>query len=269
MRGFALICLLVCPLALCCAASAGARQSARTPLDETELRVITHELNDAIYFERRGLNSVNADQLELRLDDAMPSLEYVVHNLKGHELGGYDPTPKVQTALDKDRSAATASDKSLNYRLERVATAMKAKKAALADLEHIDAFGPVEGRGSSTETQPSTPASTPNGVVIIAGHELGWNFQTTPDICKGGTLQLTLTVNGIPASTKVELKLTGNGLPASVTLTVDPGVEVTRAFAVPGSKGPTTWVSQILSIGGKPPPTSGAHAAAFAQCPTT
>jgi hypothetical protein len=105
--------------------------------------------------------------------------------------------------------------------------------------------------------------------VIIAGHELGWNLQTTPDICRGGTLQLTITLVGIPAATKVVLQLTGTGLPPSLTLALDPGKQVTRDFTVPGSKGPTTWTSQILSIGGKPPPTSGAHVAAFAQCPTT
>ena len=127
--------------------------------------------------------------------------------------------------------------------------------------------------GPSTTTAPtsSKPTSTtapPTGVVIIAGHELGW-AQTTPDICKGGTITLRLTLEGIPPNTEVKLQLTGSGLEGTLTLTLDPGFEVTHDFTVPASKGPVSWTSQIVSIGGKPPPTSGAHVAAFAACPTT
>jgi hypothetical protein len=131
---------------------------------------------------------------------------------------------------------------------------------------------------TSTNTTPSTstaPASnaptstaTPSaGEVIIAHHELGW-AQTT-NICSGGTLLLTLTLDDIPANTQVKLNLTGNGLPSSLTLTLDPGFQVTRDFTLPPSQGTVTWTSQIVSIGGKPAPTSGAHASAFANCPTT
>jgi hypothetical protein len=124
----------------------------------------------------------------------------------------------------------------------------------------------------STSTAPpsSTAASTtatPAGEVIIAHHELGW--APTTDICKGGTLDLTLTLDGIPADTQVKLQLAGSGVPPSLTLTLDPGFQVTRDFKVPVSKGTVSWSSQIVSIGGRPPPTSGAHAAAFADCPTT
>jgi hypothetical protein len=119
-----------------------------------------------------------------------------------------------------------------------------------------------------TASKPTSTTATSTGVVIIAGHELGW-AQTTPDICKGGTITLRLTLEGIPAGTQVELQLTGSGLPATFTLTLDPGFEVTHDFTVPASKGPVSWTSQIVSIGGKPPPSSGAHVAAFAACPTT
>jgi hypothetical protein len=124
---------------------------------------------------------------------------------------------------------------------------------------------------TTTAPTPSKPTSTtaaPTGVVIIAGHELGW-AQTTPDICKGGTITLRLTLEGIPPDTQVKLQLTGSGLEPTLTLTLDPGFEVTHDFTVPASKGPVSWTSQIVSIGGKPPPTSGAHVAAFAACPTT
>jgi hypothetical protein len=119
-----------------------------------------------------------------------------------------------------------------------------------------------------TSSKPTSTTAPPTGVVIIAGHELGW-AQTTPDICKGGTITLRLTLEGIPPDTQVKLQLTGSGLEPTLTLTLDPGFEVTRDFTVPPSKGPVSWTSQIVSIGGKPPPSSGAHVAAFAACPTT
>jgi hypothetical protein len=120
---------------------------------------------------------------------------------------------------------------------------------------------------SGSSTLPPV-SSAPTSAVIIAGHELGWNAKTTPDICNGGTLTLTLTLEGIPASTKVVLELTGPGVQGPLTLTLDPGFQVSYDFRVPPSSGTTTWTSQIVSIGGKPPPSSGAHAGAYAQCPT-
>jgi hypothetical protein len=157
----------------------------------------------------------------------------------------------------------------------RVAFASQSVKTWASELP--DSLHPQISPGNTTPTttpatSTSSPAASPAppvGQVIIAGHELGWKPQTTPDICKGGTLELTITLVGIPAATKVDLALTGNGLPPSLTLALDPGKKVTRDFTVPGSKGPTTWTSQILTIGGKAPPSSGAHVAAFAQCPTT
>jgi hypothetical protein len=58
-----------------------------------------------------------------------------------------------------------------------------------------------------TSGTPTSTTATPTGAVIIAGHELGW-AQTTPDICKGGTITLRLTLEGIPPNTEVKLKLT-------------------------------------------------------------
>jgi hypothetical protein len=136
-----------------------------------------------------------------------------------------------------------------------------------------------------TGTPTTTPTATPS---TLAHHELGW-AQTT-NICTGGTsprpaskrrspshstrrekgpARLTLTLEDIPANTPVKLNLTGNGLPSSLTLTLDPGFQVTRDFTVPASTGTVSWTSQLVSIGGQPPPSSGAHASAFANCPTT
>jgi hypothetical protein len=120
----------------------------------------------------------------------------------------------------------------------------------------------------TSTTPPSTAASpSPAGEVIIAHHELGW--AKTTNICNGGTLDLTLTLEGIPPDTPVKLQLTGSGLSPSLTLTLDPGFQITRGFTVPASKGTVSWSSQIVSVDGKPPPSSGAHTAAFADCPTT
>jgi hypothetical protein len=118
-----------------------------------------------------------------------------------------------------------------------------------------------------TSGTPTSTTATSTGVVIIAGHEMGW-AETTPDICQGGTITLRLTLEGIPPDTQVKLQLTGSGLPPTLTLTLDPGFQVLHDFTVPASKGPVSWTSQIVSIGGKPPPSSGARVAAFAACPT-
>jgi hypothetical protein len=123
--------------------------------------------------------------------------------------------------------------------------------------------------GNKTATRPTTPATpaTPTAPnVIIAGNELGWS-QTNPNICNGGTIRLTITIDGIAAATPVAVKLSGPGLPSSLTLTANSGVQVGKDFAVPALKGSVTWTSDIVSIGGETPPSSGAHAAAFAQCP--
>jgi hypothetical protein len=200
---------------------------------------------------------------------------------QGSHQGDRSLKELITNAIDDDKTAVTGlGDTKLteSRRIEAVIqvleAALREKQSALKNLANRPTLPPdsTASTASTPSTQSTPTASTPGsstGFVIIAHHELGWHLSTTPDICQGGTLTLSLMLEGIPANTKVELTLTGSGLPPSLTLTLDPGFEVTKPFTVPASKGPTTWVSQITSIGGKPPPTSGAHVAAFAQCPTT
>jgi hypothetical protein len=119
--------------------------------------------------------------------------------------------------------------------------------------------------GATTPTQAPTP-STPSTVppppgVVIAHNELGW--AQTENICQGATMSLAVTIVGIPAGTAIQLKLTGPGLPASLTFQANPGQQFVRAFPV---RGPATWTDQIVSIGGKPPPSAGAQGYAHAEC---
>ena len=118
---------------------------------------------------------------------------------------------------------------------------------------------------STPATLTGPPADSPgqtSGAVIIAQNELGWD--TTANICQGATMHLFVTIDGIPPGTPVNVNLSGPGLPASTSFQANPGQQVEENF--PGVSGPGTWTTQITSIGGQPPPTSGSVESSSAQC---
>ena len=89
---------------------------------------------------------------------------------------------------------------------------------------------------------------------------------------RSGSLTISGTVrdgagNPVPG---VQIRLNGNaqGL-RTTTVAGTYSFQVDHDFTVPPSKGTVNWGSQILLIGGKPPPTSGTNAGAYAQCPTS
>jgi hypothetical protein len=112
--------------------------------------------------------------------------------------------------------------------------------------------------GGSSNVIPPPPPGASNVIISKNGaYILG-------DICQGGTLQYNWLLVGIAPNTPVVVDFTGRGLPASITFRANSNENVTRSYPV--APGAGQWTDKIISIGGKPPPTSGSFDLTPVQC---
>jgi hypothetical protein len=152
--------LVACLLALWCPGAAPAAENAGTPLSRSDIKFAQHDLTTAIEKEREAFGYTHSADLEIK--DALPLaeayLESALHDLEGHTFGDYDPTPLVKAALADDMNARKGISEAFSTRLAKIADALKKKKAALADVEHIAAYGPIAppSKGASTTTSTTT-----------------------------------------------------------------------------------------------------------------
>jgi hypothetical protein len=127
-------------------------------------------------------------------------------------------------------------------------------------------------RGECTETLVFTallaPIPTPPQFVLIATNAITFGQATTFDPAKtcreGGTVTFTWKIVGISPNTPVAAQLTGPGVTSPLTFVASSDVPVTRSFHFPPGGG--SWSDTIVTIGGKPPPSSGAHVSTVVQC---
>jgi hypothetical protein len=138
--------------------------------------------------------------------------------------------------------------------------------AEASSLEALPS-APTEPSSSLVGTLPSIGNTGPP-FVIIAGNEISFGQAAGFDpakVCKsGGTVTFTWKIVGIAPGTPVQVRLVGRGVPSSVTFTANPNGPVAKAYAIPPGGG--SWSDDIVSIGGVPPPSSGAHSATVFQC---
>jgi len=131
----------------------------------------------------------------------------------------------------------------------------------------------VSSDGSTSKASTTGPSVSPPGATTpiisgatgpssggVAGLTVARNEITfgTPaeagQVCHGGgTLTITVLVDGVPANTPVALRLSGPGLPAGFTFDTQPNTPTVRSFPVSGAG---QWSDDIVSIGGQPPPTN-------------
>ena len=126
----------------------------------------------------------------------------------------------------------------------------------------LASHGSATTGGSSLKAPtPLTPTgSSGSPGVIIATNQLSFSG----DVCHGGgTLALVLKIEGIAPGTPVQLTLSGPGVPPTVTLQANPGQQTGETFAIQGAG---VWGDNIVSIGGRTPPSDGAHVQGPVQC---
>jgi hypothetical protein len=109
------------------------------------------------------------------------------------------------------------------------------------------------------QTEPTTTSQTVPGI-IISGNELSF----TGDPCHGaGILHVEVTLQGIQAGTPVVLHVSGTGVSQTLDYNASPGQQYTHTFPL-GSGG--SFSDNIVSIGGKAPPSSGSQVSTVWEC---
>jgi hypothetical protein len=119
---------------------------------------------------------------------------------------------------------------------------------------------PAPSPGSSLPPPTSTPTPSPTPSTslqqLIGGNSIGFSdFRE----CTGSKIGLHIFFIGYPAGTEVVIKLSGPGLPPSLTLTITllPGTNVSQHYAYYWpTHGSGKWADQVVSIDGKPPPST-------------
>jgi hypothetical protein len=124
---------------------------------------------------------------------------------------------------------------------------------------------PTAAPGSQPPSSPTgpakskaTPSPTPStsSQQLIGGNSIGFSdFRE----CTGSKIGLHIFFIGYPAGTEVVIKLSGPGLPPSLTLriTLLPGTNVSQHYAYYWpTRGSGTWADHVVSIDGKPPPST-------------
>ena len=120
----------------------------------------------------------------------------------------------------------------------------------------------VPGTGSSVPQASPPTASGAFSLVLIPTNEGGL---IGTDLCKsGGSIRYTWAFLGIAPGTEVVVRISGPGLHQTVTFLADPGKQVVRTFPIPPGGG--EWTEQVVTIGGKAPPTSGSTGMNPVQC---